>query len=234
MATINSNLKVIDLDLMNETFELAGDDELFRIGGRSNKPIRGEKIFVYLPDGSKDEYITRRIIYAMNNNVEIFNPLMLNDSGNYIPVPNTIRALVRLNFGDRIFKDSKTNRGYVAKILNPDGTRPSKTFKTYNEAVKYHRDRTEQIWGDELRKYDIHKKYFDGYSENIETEPMPDIVPRPMPEGYRVKRWNEAEIASLRIMYNRGDKLQAIADRLGRNYGQVQSRIYKMNHNGEM
>ena len=227
-------VKVIDLDLMNDTFEII-DGELWRIGGRVKKPIRGLKSAVYNADGSKDEYITQRVMYAMLNNVEVFDPLMIDDDGVYVPVPNNIRALVRLNYGDRVFKDDRDNRGYTSKTLNPDGSRPSKTFKVYNDAVNHHRELTEQVWGDELRKYNLHKKYFDGYGETVETEPMPVVVPKSTsPKGYRVKRWSDTEVATLRAMYNDGSPLKDICEELGRKYGQVQGKIHKLNVAGKM
>ena len=227
-------VKVINLDVMNETFEIV-DDELWRIGGRVKKPILGEKTFVYRDDGSKDEYITQRVLYAMLNNVEVFEPLMLNDDGAHIPVPNNIRALVRLNYGDRVFKSQGNNRGYTSKTLNTDGSRPSKTFKSYNDAVNHHKGLTEQIWGDELRKYNLHNKYFDGYEKNISCEPMPEVVSRSTsPKGFRVKRWTNEETAILRTMYMNGDSLKSICEKLDRKYGQVQSKIFKLNKKGEM
>jgi len=225
---------LIDLDLMNETFEIV-DGELWRIGGRVKKPILGLKASVYNDDGTKDQYITQRILYAMNNNVEIFDPLMIDDDGAYVPVPNNIRALVRLNYGDRVFKSSGDNRGYTSKTLNTDGSRPSKTFKVYNDAINHHKELTEAVWGEELKKYNLYNKYFDGYEMNISSEPMPTIVPAvPKPAGFRIQRWSDVEAQSLRTMYRDGMPLKEIAKKLGRKYGQVQSKIFKMNKSGAM
>ena len=150
--------KYLDLDLLNDVFEII-DGELWRKGGRVKKPILNQRCSIYHEDGTVGRFNTQRVIYAIQNNISEFDDLMLNDDGDYEPIPNSVKSLVAFSKDDKVCKFTP-NRGWTARWTALDGTRPSKTFDTKEEAIEYQQEQTKLIWSAELKKHNMYEQYF--------------------------------------------------------------------------
>ncbi len=228
--------KKIDLDLINEHFELVAG-ELWKINSRTKKPLIGEKTFIMSEDGTKDIYKVNRLIYAMTNNIEEFDYLGSNDDGDLVPLPVDVISLLANIDRDKIWLCKDGSRGYTARLTDLDGVRLSKTFNSYDESIEWQRERTEQIWGDRLRKYNVHKRYFDAVAINRQDNgTMP--IHKSRATTSRVYWNNQDELEMLKDLY--GDEMPiddiviAINDAFGNNrkYGSIQSKIQKLSKAG--
>jgi len=231
--------KKIDLDLMKENFEVI-DGELWRIDSRVNKPLDANgKTFIFRADGSKDVYRTSRITYAMINNVSEFEYLGLNDDGHLVPLPADLISLLGHTNADKVWLHRDHSRGYTARLTDLDGVRLSKTFLEYDDALAWQKERVGQIWGDKLREYNVHNRYFDSEPVNRQDAgTMPKHITR---KTMKRTYWdNPEELEMLKELYRDevpiDDIVIAINDEFGneRLYGSVQSKIHKLNVAGAM
>lgn len=227
--------KILDLDQLNDTFHLDAG-ELFRTGGRTNKAINSLKTFIYREDGSKEIFQTDRIKYAILNNVEMFDPLVQDDNGELVPVPSNIMTLLSMTKADKVWLHKDHTRGYTARLTTLGGQRLSKTFESYEDALEWQEKNTIKVWGRRLRKYNVYGKYF-----GVDCIKRTCAVDMPVAVGISVHGkktrhsfWTPSEITKLRVMYAKGDKLEDMSEVLDRSYGSVQSKIFKLNRDGDM
>ncbi len=228
--------KKINLDLIHEHFEVV-DGELWKIDSRIKRPLTSEKTFIDKADGKKDIYQVNRLIYAITNNVEEFDYLGSDDDGQQVPLPTDVISLLAHISKDKIWLSKTGTRGYTARLTDLDGVRLSKTFKVYNEACEWQRARTDEIWGDRLRKYNVYNRYFDELAINRQDNgTMP--VSRARVTTSRVY-WNDAdELEMLKDLYRDempiDDIVIAINDAFDNNrkYGSIASKIFKLSKAG--
>ena len=229
--------KKIDLDLINEHFELVAG-ELWKINSRTKKPLIGEKTFIMSEDGTKDIYKVNRLIYAMTNNVEEFDYLGSDDDGDLVPLPVNIISLLAHVSNDKTWLHKSKTRGYTARLTDGDGVRLSKTFESYSDALKWQRKQVDIIWGSELRKYNVYNRYFD-------AEPTERYDDTPMPRSSKLfpsnrKYWSDDETNMLRKLYTSGSPLVEITNELNsefdtdRKIGGIQSKVFKLNRDEAM
>ena len=231
--------KYIDLDLMKENFEII-DGELWRKDSRVNKPLTPNgKTFILNVDGTKDVYQTSRVTYAMVNNVSEFEYLGLNDDGYLVPLPADLISLVGHTDADKVWLHKDHSRGYTARLTDMDGIRLSKTFMGYDDAILWQRGQVEKIWGDRLREFNVHARYFDSEPTNRQDN---GSMPAPKARAtFRRTYWNDPEeLQMLKEMYRDetplDDIIVGLNDAFGNNrkYGSVQSKIHKLNVAGAM
>ena len=229
---MNTEIKILNLDELNTVFYLDGG-ELYRDGSRKKQAINALQTWYINDLGIKEYVITERVKYAMANNIELFDYLVQDDSGNYRPVPNNLRALLAMVQDDKVYKSCEDNRGYAARLVDQTGQRLSKTFKSYTDALEWQKQQVLDVWGKELIKYNVYNKYFS--NEPITREAARTVIAKATgSKGGRAPRWKLAETVLLKRMYNRGDKLKLIASKLSRTHGMVQSKIFKLNKYGLM
>jgi len=231
-----SRAKRIDLDLIHQHFEVVAG-ELWKIDSRTKKPLIGEKTFIMNDDGTKDVYKVSRLIYAITNNAEEFDYLGTNDDGNLVPLPIDIISLLAHIDADKCWLHKSNTRGYTARLTALDGTRLSKTFNLYEDALKWQRKYVDIIWGERLKEYNVYNRYFDGIATRKYSDaPMPDAEPNVS----RRTIWTSGELTMLKSMYSDGISLPEILGSINsefgneRSYGGLQSRIHKLNSRGEM
>jgi len=184
-------------------------------------------------------YQTSRVTYAMVNNISEFDYLGLSDDGYLVPLPADIISLLSHTDADKVWLHKDHRHGYTARLTDLDRVRLSKTFTEYDEALVWQKERVEQIWGDRLREYNVHSRYFDSEPMNRQDEgTMPIVTPR---ATYTRTYWNDPEeLQMLKEMYRDETPLDDIIANLNdafgnnRKYGSVQSKIHKLNVAGAM
>ena len=159
------------LDDVLQSFYLQ-DNRIIKVGSNINR-IRADKDITEqysarlqpTEDGRGEKLRLHLIRYVLENQAMPIGSLIEDDDGKYIDITND-RMLIILNYRgrDKVRETQWSTQGhrnrFIARWIDREGNRSSRTFDTTDEAIAYQNEKVEFYFGDELRDLNLHRTYF--------------------------------------------------------------------------
>lgn len=104
---------------------------------------------------------TSRVIYTLINGSAPKGNLFLDDSGNYADVTNnTIFMMLAYSKYSKIQEKDHNHysQPFTARLIDKEGNRISKSFKSYSEASSWRKSTMNDIWGEDYAILNISSK----------------------------------------------------------------------------
>ncbi len=163
------NASRINLALVQEEFEVI-DGELYKRNAKpqfAGRPLKGQALKVMVNYTEYVYYKVNRIIYALENEVEMFGELIEDDDGVIVAVSHSVKSLFSQQhkqssrvFDNRNYDDKSRACNYMVRVVDREGVRHEKACLDMDEATKVSSELFSELWDDELKRLNIYNRYY--------------------------------------------------------------------------